>query len=63
MKKLQKIIKRVQALGGAKNHLVVMPDANIDQAVDGIIGLLMVQQVKDVWLYQWQLPLVKLQMN
>ena len=31
-------MKRVQALGGAKNHLVVMPDANIDQAVDGIIG-------------------------
>ena len=30
--------KRVQALGGAKNHLVVMPDANVDQAVDGIIG-------------------------
>ena len=30
--------KRVQALGGAKNHLVVMPDANISQAVDGIIG-------------------------
>ena len=30
--------KRVQALGGSKNHLVVMPDANLDQAVDGIIG-------------------------
>ena len=30
--------KRVQALGGAKNHLLVMPDANINQAVDGIIG-------------------------
>ena len=30
--------KRVQALGGAKNHLVVMPDANLDQAVDGVIG-------------------------
>ena len=30
--------KRVQSLGGAKNHLVVMPDANIDQAVDGIMG-------------------------
>ena len=30
--------KRVQALGGAKNHLIVMPDANIDQAVDGIVG-------------------------
>ena len=30
--------KRVQALGGAKNHLVVMPDANVDQAVDALIG-------------------------
>ncbi|MGH8297723.1 MAG: CoA-acylating methylmalonate-semialdehyde dehydrogenase [Steroidobacteraceae bacterium] len=30
--------KRVQALGGAKNHLVVMPDAALDQAVDGLIG-------------------------
>ncbi len=30
--------KRVQALGGAKNHLVVMPDANLENAVDGIIG-------------------------
>ncbi len=30
--------KRVQALGGAKNHLVVMPDADVDQAVDGLIG-------------------------
>ncbi|BCQ28079.1 CoA-acylating methylmalonate-semialdehyde dehydrogenase (plasmid) [Caballeronia sp. NK8] len=30
--------KRVQALGGAKNHMVVMPDADIDQAVDALIG-------------------------
>jgi malonate-semialdehyde dehydrogenase (acetylating) / methylmalonate-semialdehyde dehydrogenase len=30
--------KRIQALGGAKNHLVVMPDADLDQAVDGLIG-------------------------
>jgi malonate-semialdehyde dehydrogenase (acetylating)/methylmalonate-semialdehyde dehydrogenase len=30
--------KRVQALGGAKNHLVVLPDADIEQAVDGLIG-------------------------
>jgi malonate-semialdehyde dehydrogenase (acetylating) / methylmalonate-semialdehyde dehydrogenase len=30
--------KRVQALGGAKNHIVVMPDAVIDSTVDGIIG-------------------------
>jgi malonate-semialdehyde dehydrogenase (acetylating)/methylmalonate-semialdehyde dehydrogenase len=30
--------KRVQALGGAKNHMVVMPDAVIEPTVDGIIG-------------------------
>lgn len=30
--------KRVQALGGAKNHLVVMPDADIDKSVDALIG-------------------------
>src|SRR5215216_4937387 len=30
--------KRVQALGGAKNHMVVMPDAAIDKTVNGIIG-------------------------
>src|SRR5262245_14259042 len=30
--------KRVQALGGAKNHMVVMPDAVVDQTVSGIIG-------------------------
>ena len=30
--------KRVQALGGAKNHMVVMPDADVGQAVDALIG-------------------------
>jgi malonate-semialdehyde dehydrogenase (acetylating) / methylmalonate-semialdehyde dehydrogenase len=30
--------KRVQALGGAKNHMVVMPDADLDDAVDALIG-------------------------
>ncbi len=30
--------KRVQALGGAKNHMVVMPDAVVDQTVQGIVG-------------------------
>ncbi|MEY3654004.1 MAG: Methylmalonate-semialdehyde dehydrogenase, partial [Pseudomonadota bacterium] len=30
--------KRVQALGGAKNHMVVMPDADMDQVVDALIG-------------------------
>jgi malonate-semialdehyde dehydrogenase (acetylating)/methylmalonate-semialdehyde dehydrogenase len=30
--------KRVQALGGAKNHMIVMPDADMDQAVDALVG-------------------------
>ena len=30
--------KRVQSMGGAKNHLVVMPDADVDLAVDALIG-------------------------
>ena len=30
--------KRVQALGGAKNHLVVMPDADLDDAADALMG-------------------------
>jgi len=30
--------KRVQALGGAKNHLLVMPDADLNQAADGLVG-------------------------
>ena len=30
--------KRVQAFGGAKNHCIVMPDADLDQAVDALVG-------------------------
>ena len=30
--------KRVQALGGAKNHMVVLPDADLDQAADALVG-------------------------
>ncbi|HVW98997.1 MAG TPA: CoA-acylating methylmalonate-semialdehyde dehydrogenase, partial [Candidatus Babeliaceae bacterium] len=30
--------KRVQAFGGAKNHCVVMPDADLDQAAEAIVG-------------------------
>ena len=30
--------KRVQAMGGAKNHLIVMPDADMEQATDALIG-------------------------
>jgi malonate-semialdehyde dehydrogenase (acetylating) / methylmalonate-semialdehyde dehydrogenase len=30
--------KRVQALGGAKNHVIVMPDAELESAVDGVLS-------------------------
>jgi malonate-semialdehyde dehydrogenase (acetylating)/methylmalonate-semialdehyde dehydrogenase len=30
--------KRVQALGGAKNHMVIMPDADVDEVVDALLG-------------------------
>ncbi|MBZ6077823.1 CoA-acylating methylmalonate-semialdehyde dehydrogenase [Microvirga puerhi] len=30
--------KRAQCFGGAKNHMIIMPDANMDQAVDALIG-------------------------
>src|SRR5690606_19516111 len=30
--------KRVQALGGAKNHMVVLPDADMDQVADALMG-------------------------
>ncbi|MEJ7136914.1 CoA-acylating methylmalonate-semialdehyde dehydrogenase [Amphibiibacter pelophylacis] len=30
--------KRVQALGGAKNHMVILPDADLDKAVDALVG-------------------------
>src|SRR5258705_2570122 len=30
--------KRVQCFGGAKNHMIVMPDADLDQAVDALVG-------------------------
>jgi len=30
--------KRVQALGGAKNHMIILPDADIDQAADALMG-------------------------
>ncbi len=30
--------KRVQALGGAKNHMVIMPDADVEQATDALVG-------------------------
>jgi malonate-semialdehyde dehydrogenase (acetylating)/methylmalonate-semialdehyde dehydrogenase len=46
--------KRVQALGGAKNHLVVMPDANLDQAVDALMGAAMALPVNVAWRFRWR---------
>ncbi|TIS73496.1 MAG: aldehyde dehydrogenase family protein, partial [Mesorhizobium sp.] len=30
--------KRVQCFGGAKNHMIIMPDADMDQTVDALVG-------------------------
>jgi hypothetical protein len=45
--------KRVQALGGAKNHMVVMPDADIDQTVDALIGSPMARPASAAWPSAW----------
>ena len=42
--------KRVQALGGAKNHLVVMPDANIEKSADAIMSSAFGAAGDAVWL-------------
>jgi malonate-semialdehyde dehydrogenase (acetylating)/methylmalonate-semialdehyde dehydrogenase len=43
--------KRVQALGGAKNHAVVMPDADMDFAADALMGARMVPRASVAWRY------------
>ena len=48
--------KRVQALGGAKNHMVVMPDADIDKAVDALIGAATVRAASAAWRSRWRWP-------
>jgi malonate-semialdehyde dehydrogenase (acetylating)/methylmalonate-semialdehyde dehydrogenase len=45
--------KRVQALGGAKNHMVVMPDANLDQAVSALMGPPMARRASVAWRSRW----------
>ena len=45
--------KRVQALGGAKNHMVVMPDAVIDKTVGGIIGSAFGPPASAAWPARW----------
>ena len=55
--------KRIQALGGAKNHMVVMPDADISKAVDGLMGAAFGSAGEHAWLFQlrylWLTPLIK----
>ena len=56
--------KRVQALGGAKNHMVIMPDADLDQATDALIGAGYGSAgVSVAWLFPLPLPLVMLVTN
>jgi len=55
--------KRIQALAAPKNHLVVMPDADIEQAVDGLIGAAYAPPVSAAWrsgvAVLWATPLTK----
>ena len=44
--------KRVQALGGAKNHMIVMPDADLDLAADALMGAAYVGE--RCWRYRWR---------
>ena len=43
-------LKRVQSFAGAKNHMVVMPDANKNKTIIAWLGLRLGLLVKDVWL-------------
>ncbi len=52
--------KRVQALGGAKNHMVVMPDADIDQVVDALMGRLSAPLASVAWRFRWRCSSVTL---
>jgi malonate-semialdehyde dehydrogenase (acetylating)/methylmalonate-semialdehyde dehydrogenase len=46
--------KRVQAMGGAKNHGVVMPDADLDQTVDDLVrGRRSVRRASAAWRCRW----------
>jgi len=46
--------KRVQALGGAKNHMVVMPDADLDQATDALMGAAYGSAASGAWRVGWR---------
>ena len=40
---------RVQSFAGAKNHMVVMPDANKNKTIDSLVGSSVGQRDKGVW--------------
>ncbi len=44
--------KRVQALGGAKNHMIVLPDADIDLAADAAVSAATDRLANVAWLFQ-----------
>jgi hypothetical protein len=46
--------KRVQALGGAKNHMVIMPDADLDQAADALMGAATARPANAAWRFRWR---------
>jgi hypothetical protein len=46
--------KRVQCFGGAKNHMIVMPDADMDQAVDALIGAGYGSPASAAWRCPWR---------
>jgi len=44
--------KRVQCFGGAKNHMIIMPDADMDQAADALIGAVTVRPANAAWRFR-----------
>jgi malonate-semialdehyde dehydrogenase (acetylating)/methylmalonate-semialdehyde dehydrogenase len=51
--------KRVQCFGGAKNHMIIMPDADMDQAVDALIGAGYGLPANAAWRSLWLFRLAK----
>jgi malonate-semialdehyde dehydrogenase (acetylating)/methylmalonate-semialdehyde dehydrogenase len=45
--------KRVQAFGAAKNHAIVMPDADLDATVNAIMGGALAPQASAAWRCRW----------
>ena len=45
--------KRVQALGGAKNHMLVLPDADLELVADSAINAGLVPRASDAWPFPW----------